>query len=162
MHPATIELMRQHVRIIYRAATGAELNESDDVAEERAPAQLDEEVERHFAELDALARSNPTVGERVPPFSFTPLLDVIDAGAELIVEIVAPGVEPADVQIETRAHELTISGVRRGELSNGRVYVHAEIPRGPFRRTIRLPCAVEPHPDLDARHGELVLRLRKT
>jgi len=164
MHSTTIDLMREQVRIIYRAATGTDLNEdADSDADDRTSTLLTADVERSFAELDALARRNPAIGERVPPFSFTPLVDIIDTGRDLIVEFAALGVESSDVEIEATADELTISGVRRGEpLSHDRVYLHAEIPRGPFHRTIRLPCAIESHEAIDARRGVLVLRLRKS
>jgi HSP20 family molecular chaperone IbpA len=161
MHPATIELMHEHVRTIYRAATGSELNESDAAAAEAAPAD-DQEVERRFAELDALVRSNPQIDERVPPFSFTPLADVIEDGPHLMVELAAPGVERADVAVELRDRELVVSGVRRSERGrDGRVYLHAEIPHGPFQRAIALPCAVEPRMQLDVRSGVILIRLRK-
>jgi HSP20 family protein len=160
MHPATIELMHEQVRTIYRAATGAELGAAAQSTAEQAPP--DSEVERRFAELDELARRNRAIGERVPPFSFTPLVDLIDDGSDLRVEIAAPGVEAADIRVEPAERELRISGIRRGEsFSNGRMYLHAEIPRGPFSRVIPLPCAVDPQAHVDVRSGVIVISLRK-
>lgn len=163
MHPATIEVMHEQVRAIYRAATGAELFEAgtDAAASEQAP-PADSEIERRFAELDALARQNKLLAECVPPFSFTPLADVIDNGSDLLVEIAVPGVAHDDVEIEMQDHLLIVSGVRRGErVSRDRTYLHAEIPRGPFSRTIALPFAVEPSPQLDVRGGVISIRLHK-
>ena len=58
MHPATIELMHEQVRTIYRAATGADLGASEQSStSEQAPA--DSDIERRFAELDELARREP-------------------------------------------------------------------------------------------------------
>jgi len=161
MHPATIELMHEQVRTIYRAATGADLGAIQQSSpSEQAPA--DSEIERSFAELDALARRNPAIGERVPPFSFTPLVNLIDAGSDLLVEVAAPGVEETDVHVEATERRLRVSGVRRGEsVSDGRVYLHAEIPRGPFSRVLELPCAVDPQPHVDVRSGVIVVCLRK-
>jgi HSP20 family protein len=160
MHPATIELMHEQVRTIYRAATGADLRSTEQSTPEQAPP--DSEVERRFAELDTLARRNPAIGERVPPFSFTPLIDLIDDGSDLRVEIAAPGVEAADLEVESTEHELRIFGIRRGEsFSNGRMYLHAEIPRGPFSRVIALPCAVDPQAHVDVQSGVIVICLRK-
>lgn len=161
MHPATIELMHDQVRTIFRAATGADLG-----ATEQSPtpdqAPPEGEVERRFAELNALARRNPAIGERVPPFSFVPLANLIDDGSDLLVEIAAPGVEAADVQVEATEHELRVSGIRRGEpMSNGRTYLHAEIPRGPFARVLGLPCRVGPEPHVETRSGVIVIRLQK-
>lgn len=161
MDPATIELMHEQVRTIFRAATGAELKpaEPSSTPEEAPP---DSEIERHFAALETLARRNPAIGERVPPFSFTPAVNVIDDGADLLVEIAAPGVEASDVHVEATDRELRVSGIRRGEsISDGRSYLHAEIPRGPFRRVLALPCAVDPEAHVDVRNGEIVILLRK-
>lgn len=162
MDPATIELMHDYVRTVFRAATGNELKPAEPSTPGQAP--QDSEIRWHFAQLEALARQNPAIGERVPPFSFTPAVNVIDDGADLLVEIAASGVEAADVHVhvEPTDRELRVSGIRRGEsLSNGRSYVHAEIPRGPFNRVIGLPCAVDPEAHVDIRNGEIVILLRK-
>ncbi len=161
MHPATIEIMHEQVRTIYRAATGADLGAIEQVStSEQAPA--DSEVERSFAELDALARRDPAIGERVPPFSFTPLVNLIDAGSDLIVEIAVSGVEGSDVHVEATENRLRVSGIRRGEsVSNGRIYLHAEIPRGPFSRVLELPCAVDPEARVDVKSGVVLVGLRK-
>jgi HSP20 family molecular chaperone IbpA len=161
MDSATMELMHEQVRTIYRAATGDELP-----APERSPATetpLDSvEVERRFAELVVLVRLNPAIGERVPPFSFTPLVDVIDDGPELVVEVAAPDVETADIEVAASAHELRVSGIRHGRVSNGRAFLHAEIPCGPFSRTLQLPHPIDPQPaQVEARNGVIVIRLRK-
>ncbi len=161
MDPATIELMHDQVRTIFRAATGAELKAPELPAAPQAEPP-DSEVERHFAELEALVRRNPTLVERVPPFSFTPAVNVIDDGADLRVEIAVPGVEANDVHVESTDQELRVSGLRRGEsIADGRSYLHAEIPRGPFRRVLALPCAVDPDEHVDVRNGEIVILLRK-
>lgn len=167
MHPSTIELMHEQVRLIYHAATGAELNETDTeigatAGAEPASSLPDGDIEERFAELEALVRRIPELGLRVPPFSFTPQVDVIDAGAEVIVEIAVPGVGLDDLHVKVKGHELIISGVRRGErVSNGRSYVLAEIARGPFSRVIHLPCAIEPRPQLDSHGGVIAIRLSK-
>lgn len=162
MNLATIELMHDQVCTIYRAATGSDLNavEQQLLSSEQPPAESD--VELSFAALNALARRHPVIGARVPPFAFTPFVDLIDVGTELVAEVVAPGVDPADVQVEATEQELTVSGLRRGgSVSNSRMYLHAEIPRGPFRRVIGLPCAVDPQPNVEIRNGLIVVRLRK-
>jgi len=162
MDPMTIDLMHDHVRAIFRAATGSELKPAEPATPGDAPP--DGEIERQFAQLETLARQNPAIAERVPPFSFTPAVNVIDDGPDLLVEIAAPGVEPGDVHvhIEPADRELRVSGIRRGEsLSNGRTYLHAEIPRGPFTRVLALPCGVDPEAHVDVRNGEVVILLRK-
>ncbi len=163
MDPATIELMHDHVRTIVRAATGSEPAQSEPPPTP-ADAPPDSEIHWHFAQLEALARRNPFVRDRVPPFSFSPAVNIIDDGADLLVEIAAPGVEAPDVhvRVDLADQELRVSGIRRGEsLSNGRSYLHAEIPRGPFSRVIGLPCTVDPEAHVDVRNGEIVVLLRK-
>jgi HSP20 family molecular chaperone IbpA len=163
MHPATIEVMHEQVRAIYRALTGAELCEESmlGATEEGTPAESD--VERRFAELEALARQNKALGARVPPFSFTPLIDVIETGNDLLVEIAVPGVEREDVEVTVGERELIVRGVRRGErVSNDRTYVHAEIPRGPFNRTVHLPYPVDARFQLDLRGGVILVRLHRS
>jgi HSP20 family protein len=166
MRSATIEVMHEQVRTIYRALTGGDLGDGhsngidDASAEQQAPG--DDEVERRFAELDALARQHGMLGERVPPFSFTPLVDVFDIGRDLLVEVAVPGVEREDIDVVATEHDVVITGVRRGErVSRDRSYLHAEIPRGPFSRTIRLPDAVEPRAQIDVRGGVILIRLQK-
>jgi HSP20 family molecular chaperone IbpA len=161
MDTATIELMHEQVRTIYRVATGSELQESEDLAHD-APAPESAEIERRFAELEALVRQNPTLGDRVPPFAFTPLVDVIEDGRDLLVEVAAPGVELDDVELEAKSDELTIHGLRRGErIGSAKTFLHAEIPRGPFSRVLRLPCKVVPSPHVDVRAGVILIRLPK-
>jgi len=45
------------------------------------------EVERRFAELEALARTKPELTQRIPPFSFTPLADVLEGQDEFWIEL---------------------------------------------------------------------------
>jgi HSP20 family molecular chaperone IbpA len=170
MRPATIEVMHEQVRAIYRALTGAELDGEGGAATAMAtesaseqPQPADDEVARSFADLDALARQNRLLDERIPPFSFTPLADVFDSGDDLIVEVMAAGVEQGDVEVEAHDRDLTVRGVRRGERgARDKTYVRAEIPRGPFSRAIELPCAVEPRAELDVQRGIILIRLRKS
>jgi HSP20 family molecular chaperone IbpA len=122
-----------------------------------------EEVARRFADLEALARTNPTVTERVPPFSFAPPLDAIDDGRELIVELAVAGIDRADVTVEHSGELLVVSGVRSGErAANGRTYLHAEIPRGPFHRVIQLPYPSTSEPRVEVDRGLIRIRLSKS
>ena len=51
---------------------------------------------------------------------------------------------------------------RRADPSGeGRTYYHAELPRGPFRRLVRLPYAVAGEPRLEVTHGVVRVRLTK-
>src|SRR4051812_19584212 len=121
MQSSTVDLMRDQVRAIFRALTGTELPA---VETKHAPSETPisaEEVARRFADLEALARSPPAVTERVPPFSFSPPIDVFEDDRGLLVEVAVPGADKDDVKVELDGERLNISGVRSGErLSNGR------------------------------------------
>jgi HSP20 family molecular chaperone IbpA len=164
MNPATLELMHDQVCAIYRALTGTDLivPEAPPAPEGEARVE-DEELNRRFADLEALARRIPSVGERVPPFSFTPPIDVLQEPEALLIEVALPGVERGDVSVERRDGALEVTGVRRGErAANGRTYAHAEIPRGPFRRVIPLPEGVgSGAPEVKVAHGMVSIRLAK-
>lgn len=161
MHPTTIDLMRDQVRAIYRALTGSDLPETEEPSrEEEVPM---EEVARRFADLEAMARRIPSVIDRVPPFSFAPPLDAIDEHEEVVIEVAVPGVEAEDVTVECTGEMVAISGVRRGpRSSDGREYLHAEIPRGPFYRVVRLPYPISAEAKVELDRGLIVVRLTKS
>jgi HSP20 family molecular chaperone IbpA len=102
------------------------------------------------------------LAQRIPPFSFKPLVDVLDGQDELLIEVAVPGVEPSDVAVELHGTELIVSGVRRGACgSNGRTFLRAEIPRGPFRTSIYLPCQTSAPARVDVERGIIVIQLQK-
>ena len=160
MTPATLELMHDQIRAIYRAVTGSEMAEPAEVPEEEALAP--DEVERRFADLDVAARSIPAVARRVPPFSFAPPLDAIEGEHEVVIMVAVPGVERADVQIAHAGNTVTVSGVRRGErASNGRAFFCAEIQRGPFYRSIALPYPIQAEPRVHVEGGTIFVHVAK-
>jgi HSP20 family protein len=159
MHASSFEMMLDQVRAIHRAITGSELPERTPPTGEAAPPTTNQ-VLQHFAELDGIMRQIPEVAERVPPFSFAPPLDVIGTERELIIELGVPGVERGDVEVELSGDLLIVSGARSsGVPTDGRLYYHAEIPRGPFRRVVRLPDATVGSPRIDVEHGIIRVRL---
>lgn len=165
MHRLTYELMRDHVRAIFSAVTGGELPQNPD-ARGSLPLPSGPEVidliARRFAELEVYARLIPGVAVSLPPFAFAPLLDVIEGERELIVELAVPGATQEDVSVEVAGGVLVISGVRASELSDGRVFRHAEIPCGPFRRSVILPSDVTGETkQVQVRNGIIQIRLPK-
>jgi HSP20 family molecular chaperone IbpA len=150
-------MMLDHVRAIHRAVTGGDPPEQAPPRDEMPSV---ESVTRLFAELEAYARSKPLLAERVPPFSFAPPLDVIGSERELIVELGVPGVERADVDVDLAGDLLTVSGARSTTAAlDGRIYFHAEMPRGPFRRVVRLPEATGGPPRVEVDAGIVRVRL---
>lgn len=161
MQSELIHSMHDQVRAIYRAITGEDVR--DDVAEDEAsPATTedsDEEVTRRFAELEAIARGLPSVMDRVPPFSFTPPVDVIATEAAVVVEVALPGIDRDAVTIDRQDDALVISGFcRDGHAARGELF-HAEIPRGAFIRVIPLPFPVEGEPGVELDRGLLRIHL---
>jgi HSP20 family molecular chaperone IbpA len=161
MPPSPIELMLDHVRAIFRALTGHDLAEPEVSGSATAPPI--QFVAQRFADLEAIARSIPAIADRVPPFYFAPPLDAIGSEREIIVEVGVPGIERHDVEVELRGDLLTIAGTRAGEPGlDGHSYYHAEIPRGPFRRVVRLPQRVVGEPRVFVTHGVISVRLTKS
>jgi HSP20 family protein len=156
-----IDLMREHVRAIYRAATGADFAQ-EDPGEKPEDAGVDlDEVRLRFADLEAMARGIPEIAERVPPFSFRPMVDLMEGEKEWIVDVTVPGVDPEDVCVEIAGDTLILSGSRSGGPPEGHDYLLAEIPRGPFSRTVSLPRRVEQDPVVEFRNGTMTIRLQK-
>jgi HSP20 family molecular chaperone IbpA len=158
MHPEIIEMMSNQVRTIYRAVTGADIPTVEAADSEPEPPL--EEVTRSFAELEAMARTNPALSERVPPFSFTPALDVFLEGEDLLIEAAVPGVDREDVTVECADGTVVISGIRRGHHgSNGRTY-SGEIPYGPFYRALRVPFPMSGEAAVNLERGLLRVRVK--
>ena len=157
MHPELIEIMRDQVCTIYRAVTGADLPTAEPATSEPEPSL--EEITRSFAELEALARTSPALSERVPPFSFTPPLDVFLDGEDLLIEVAVPGVERSDVTVECADGTLVISGIRRGRHGSQERPYSGEIPYGPFYRALRVPLPMSSEPTVGLDRGLLRVRL---
>jgi HSP20 family protein len=88
---------------------------------------------------------------------------VIVADRELILELGVPGVEREEIEVDVEGSTLTVSGARHIDvILNGRVYLHAEMARGPFLRTIRLPEPVSGAPRVEVQNGVIRIRLTKT
>jgi HSP20 family molecular chaperone IbpA len=158
---ASLELMRDHVRAIHRSVTGSDPPEATPNDARIAPSF--DEVSRRFAELEAMARAIPTVAERIPPFSFAPPLDVSGTERELLLELGLPGVGKHDFDVQLDGDEVVVSGARPEETPNaeGRVYFHAEMARGPFRRVVPLPVSTTGAPRIEVEHGIVRIKLAR-
>ena len=161
MRPTNLELMHDHVRAIHRAVTGSDPPEpSSSAAPTEAPSP--DRVSSAFAALEALARSLPFVAERVPPFSFAPPLDLIGTERELVIELGVPGVDREGVDATLEDDRLVVTGARSLTAAlDGRIYLHAELPRGPFRREVRLPGIVVGRPRVEVDNGIVRVRVAK-
>jgi HSP20 family protein len=161
MRGSRLELMHDHVRAIHRAITGSDPPEPALLAEGASVPSI-EQVGRDFAELEALARSLPFIAERVSPFSFAPPFDLIGTERELIVELGVPGIDREGVEVDLDGDRLIVWGARSIAMPlDGRVYFHAELPRGPFRREIRLPVVASGRPRVEVENGIVRVRVAK-
>src|SRR3954454_25225488 len=77
--------------------------------------------------------------------TFTPEVDVYYCGkpARAIVKVAIAGIDPDDVSLEIRGRQLVISGERRAQEAEGRLYQQIEIAHGPFKRVVELSADVE-------------------
>jgi HSP20 family protein len=158
MKPELIDVMQHQVQTIYHAVTGTDVPYvTPSNGEWVAP--LDE-VTRRFAELETLVRSDPFASELVPPFSFTPPLDVFTTDDAIVVELAVPGVDEDDLSVEVAGGMVIVSGFRRAP-TRPRLFSHAEIPQGPFYRAFRVPLSVEPEPEYVLERGLLRIQLKR-
>jgi HSP20 family molecular chaperone IbpA len=66
------------------------------------------------------------------------------------------------VEVACSGDFITIYGVRGGERgSDGPHYLHAEIPRGPFYRVVRIPTAFVAEPRIEVERGVIRISLAK-
>src|SRR5438105_2306362 len=97
-----------------------------------------ERMRREMDELfgDVIERSG--LGRRRTGFS--PAVDVYYTGEppRAVVQAELAGIDPDELGLEIQGRELVITGHRRAEEAEGRVYQQVEIEHGPFRRTIGL------------------------
>lgn len=75
---------------------------------------------------------------------FSPPVDVYyqDDPPRAVVRAEIAGVDVEEIGLEVRGRELILSGHRRPDPAEGRVYQQVEIPHGPFRRVVSLSAEV--------------------
>jgi HSP20 family protein len=94
-----------------------------------------------------------------------PLINLHENQDTLYVEALAPGVEPASLELSVVGHTLTISGEKRRlpEDIKPEAFHRSEREAGRFRRSIELPVEVDAnHVKADYRNGLLLVTLPKS
>lgn len=117
--------------------------------------QLDTDFER-LARFDAGNRRAAGAGQ-----GFVPAADVHQDGADLVITLELPGVDPdRDVDVEVAEGRLSIAGSRaeRTESESGGTFVR-EIRAGRFQRTFRLPDGMAPE-QVEASYDRGLLQVR--
>ena len=101
--------------------------------------------ERMRREIDELFGDVFDRTRLAPRRAFTPEIDVYYCGkpARAIVKVAIAGIDPDDVSLEIRGRQLVISGERRAQEAQGRLYQQIEIANGPFKRVVELSADVE-------------------
>jgi HSP20 family protein len=76
---------------------------------------------------------------------FSPAVDVYYADDPPRAVVVADlaGIDPSELDLEIRGRELVLSGQRRPQQADGRLYQQLEIENGPFRRVVALGADVD-------------------
>jgi HSP20 family protein len=76
---------------------------------------------------------------------FSPAVDVYYAGdpPRAVVQADLGGIDTAEIDLEIRGRELVLSGARRPQEAEGRLYQQLEIEHGPFRRVVALGAEVD-------------------
>ena len=81
-----------------------------------------------------------------PRRGFQPRVDVYYCGGNppdrAIVKAELAGVDIDEVDLEIRGRQLVLTGVRRAQEAEGRLYQQIEIENGPFRRVVELGAEV--------------------
>ncbi len=90
-------------------------------------------------------------------------LDVSETEEQIRVRAELPGMDPKEIEIELTGDVLTISGqkVEETEAEEGTRHF-SERQFGSFRRSMKLPCAIEPdRVEAEYKNGVLSIRLEK-
>ena len=92
--------------------------------------------------------------------TFTPAVDVYYCGdpPKAIIKAAIAGIDPDDVTLEIRGRQLVITGERRSQEAEGRLYQQIEIAHGPFERVVELSADVEAD-QASATYDDGVLRI---
>jgi HSP20 family protein len=93
-----------------------------------------------------------------------PLINLAEDGDQFYIEALAPGVDPATIDLAVIRNMVTISGEKRRHLEDitPEAFHRSERAAGKFVRTIELPVAVDAdHVKAEYQHGILMVTLPK-
>jgi len=73
-----------------------------------------------------------------------PRVDMLDLGAEMLVEVELPGVRPADLELAAADNSVSIRALDRSQAEQPEgEYYYREIGRGEYQRVLLLPCGID-------------------
>ena len=104
------------------------------------------EFERLQDEINKLFSSEYSDMQGLFEGTFSPAIDIIETGDEVIVTCDLPGVELKDIDVSVASIVLTIKGEKKdkSETKSSRLY-RKETWSGSFQRTLSLPTSVDPN-----------------
>jgi len=110
------------------------------IALEEESGQMDRELRRTIDEMLRLAPPRFTLSAH----SWQPSLDMYETERNVFIQAELAGIRREDLHVEVSAKTIRISGYRRTCTVNEEVrYRIAEIPYGPFERSLALPAQVD-------------------
>ncbi|NJL84878.1 MAG: Hsp20/alpha crystallin family protein [Leptolyngbyaceae cyanobacterium SM1_1_3] len=95
--------------------------------------------------------------------TWTPAINLIDQGNDLLLQVQLPGVSSEHIDIQASREAVVISGQRQmPQLPEGHRLLHSELSYGTFRRVVSLPIAIQnTQVAASFEHGFLSLTLPK-
>lgn len=94
--------------------------------------------------------------------AWEPPVDILETGAELLVVVALPGVDPDQTEAAIVDGDLVIVGTRTLPRELQTAVIHRlELPQGRFERRVRLPAGAYRQPRRAAANGCLFIRLDK-
>jgi len=102
-----------------------------------------------------------TVSEPAYATTWRPAVDVYRTTEGWLLKFELAGLDLGDVRVNTRGSEITVSGIRRDQISEqGCCQYSMEISYNRFERTIHLPCQVDANRiDINYTDGILLVRV---
>ena len=119
-----------------------------------------------FHEIETIRQQLDTIFEdhNSKTTDWIPAVDLVDADDNYILEVVLPGLNADDINIEASRKSITLSGERPAtEYGDDNTVLRRERRYGSFRRVVNLPVAVD-HEQVNADYtnGILTVHVPKT
>jgi HSP20 family protein len=89
---------------------------------------------------------------------FTPAAEIITTDKNILVNFEIPGLDPAKIDLQVAAQQITISGERSAVAVEEATGQRSEIAYGTFHRRVNLPEKVQ-NDKVEARYDQGILRL---
>lgn len=98
-------------------------------------------IDRFFS--DPMFRFFEEPGRHLETRSWTPAVDIYEAGGEIVFNMELPGFEKNELDINVENNRLTVSGERVFKEQEGKDFHRVERWYGKFQRSFQLPSTVD-------------------